>query len=258
MGGCRQIAGLFGGYIYGDLTPDEMREVRLHLDECPGCRTELEAQTRTVELIPRDRPSLSDEERQQVMWTVKGALRSLRLVAPFRFSPGVAQGFAVAALLIAAFAAGTMLGMRGKPAAQTVVVKPEPVDIEHRALPPPNSGATTADRSAGPAITVPSAPRHVTTAAGPRRRDRIAPVWRGHLGPRRAPGPKLSPAAGTPEGTERGPEPLKTDSPGEALPNLQTPAAPPLERPSERGDRAAPDRGPILTPPKTQPVKIPG
>ena len=249
MGGCRKIAELFGAYIYGDLTPEEMRRVRLHTEECQTCHQELEARTRAVALIPNNLPTLSDEERLRIMWTVKGAVRARREPAPVRlFSPGFVQGFAVAAAIVAAFAAGTIFALRSRPPRERVVIKPAPV--EQRATPPDS----VADRPSKPSTNTSSTPSASTLAAGPRRRDRAPEIWRhGHDRSSRS-APKLSPAPGGEEIGEPKPETLKSEEPSGLLePKPQMPPAPEAEGQTDVPDAPAPDVGPISTPPKTQP-----
>lgn len=111
MGTCKKIAGMIGAYVYGDLSPDEMRCVRLHAEECSKCSREIEDRIRTIALIPTDTPTLTDEERQRVVWTVKGAIRAKNERRRFSlFRPTFAQGIVLTTLLAAAFAGGAMLG----------------------------------------------------------------------------------------------------------------------------------------------------
>jgi len=108
---CRQIQDMMGAYLYGDLSPSDMREVRLHTQTCAQCREDLESRGRVVSAISNVAPNLTDEDRQSIAWTVKGALRhaeSARRQVHLRWAPA----FAVAALLIAGVAVGALITAR--------------------------------------------------------------------------------------------------------------------------------------------------
>jgi len=129
MGTCKKIAEMIGAYIYGDLSPVEMRTVRLHAEECEACSSEIEERIRTISLIPADVPVLSDEDRRRVMWTVKGAIKakcdSQRFIL---FRPSFARGFALAAVILAAFVGGAFVGYSKIPPKVKVIVKKVPVE----------------------------------------------------------------------------------------------------------------------------------
>lgn len=42
---------LFSDYLDGELSPEQTREVKAHLDECAACRAELEALERTLQSL---------------------------------------------------------------------------------------------------------------------------------------------------------------------------------------------------------------
>ncbi len=104
-----------GAYLYGDLSPNEMREVRFHTQECPQCREELEARGRVVSSLDNKVPELSDTDRQSIAWTVKGAIRHAELSqqrAGLRWAPALAVGV----VMLAGLAAGVLLSTNlGKP-----------------------------------------------------------------------------------------------------------------------------------------------
>ncbi len=140
MGACRKIGGLLGAYVYGDLAPEDMRRVRLHVEECDGCRHDLASRSRAVALIPHETPKLTDEERLQVMWTVKGAVRSRQQAGAFGwFSPAFVRALAVAVVIAGAFAAGTIYGLWAKPA--RVIVMPPPKEVPGADLQSPDKTA---------------------------------------------------------------------------------------------------------------------
>ncbi|MGQ9456555.1 MAG: zf-HC2 domain-containing protein [Armatimonadota bacterium] len=103
---CRQVQELMGAYLYGDLSPEEMMQVRLHAQECVQCRSELESRKTVISAIPDQIPNLSDEERMQLTWAVKGAIRSAQLAQQgsrwgYAFATGLvlAMGAAVAGII---------------------------------------------------------------------------------------------------------------------------------------------------------------
>ena len=115
-----------GAYLYGDLSPEEMREVRLHTQVCDRCRVDLEERGRVVASLGDAVPELTDQEKARIAWTVKGALRDN--VAPrtgFRLKWGSA--LAAAVLAVAGLAVGAHVLIR-QPSPPTA---PEPrVDRE--------------------------------------------------------------------------------------------------------------------------------
>jgi len=107
MKSCRKISKMIGAYIYGDLTPEEMKNVRLNAAQCQTCADEIAAQSRTISIIPSEIPHLTDEERMQVAWTVKGAIRAKQQagVKP-SFARMITGTLATAVLIGAAFVGG--------------------------------------------------------------------------------------------------------------------------------------------------------
>jgi hypothetical protein len=73
---CKRIQEKIGAYLYGDLAPDEMREVRLHTQSCAACKEDVESRGKVLAAIPSAAPELSDDERTQIAWAVKGAIRN--------------------------------------------------------------------------------------------------------------------------------------------------------------------------------------
>jgi Anti-sigma-K factor rskA, C-terminal/Putative zinc-finger len=92
---------LMGPYLLGELTAEEQRELELHLEECAGCRSELESIRHTHELLRKEAatmppPELKDRVLAQATGEVSEHYRSYRrrwrLLVP-----------AAAALLVIAF-----------------------------------------------------------------------------------------------------------------------------------------------------------
>ena len=103
---CRQAKDLIGAYIYGDLGPDEMRELRSHARECMPCREDLLSRGKIIASLDNSLPSLSDSERQRISWTVKGAVRKQQAPSSpliLRLAPSAAL---VALVLLTGFYAG--------------------------------------------------------------------------------------------------------------------------------------------------------
>ncbi|NLN76493.1 MAG: hypothetical protein GX139_09290 [Armatimonadetes bacterium] len=105
---CRQARELMGAYLYGDLAPEQMREVRVHAKDCRACRADLLSRGRVVSSLNDATPTLSDMDRQRIAWSVKGAVnrqqvRKRPLI--IRLAPTAALAFAV---LTTGFFAGKM------------------------------------------------------------------------------------------------------------------------------------------------------
>jgi len=95
---CDQIRELMGAFLYGDLSPDEMREVRAHAQACGDCKQDLETRTSVVTAIGGKAPALSDSERQRVAWAVRGAVSRASEPEPARSRWLPAFGVAMAVI----------------------------------------------------------------------------------------------------------------------------------------------------------------
>lgn len=106
---CRQAQNLMGAYLYGDLAPEEMRELRVHAQDCTICREDLATRGRIVSSLSDSVPSLGDADKQRIMWSVKGATRKPK-VKPrslaWRLAPVLGLVFII---MLAGFVAGRFL-----------------------------------------------------------------------------------------------------------------------------------------------------
>ncbi|MGC8861370.1 MAG: zf-HC2 domain-containing protein [Armatimonadota bacterium] len=118
---CKRIQEMMGAYLYGDLAPDELREVRLHAQECPACREDLESRGRVLAAISANAPELSEEERSQIAWAVRGAIRNGALV-----QTGFRWGYAAAVATVVAAALGVAAIMVYNSSKTQPVVRVEP------------------------------------------------------------------------------------------------------------------------------------
>jgi hypothetical protein len=144
---CKQIKELMGAYLYGDLSPEEMREVRLHANACGGCREDLRTRGAAVASVGDRVPDLTDLEKQRIAWYVEGAVRrnDARAPAGLRLAPilaggtiAIAAGVAIGALIASNLAKPSVQQAqrdRRPPARATVRIQEEPV------------GATAKDKS---------------------------------------------------------------------------------------------------------------
>ena len=108
---CKRARELMGAYLYGDLTPEQMRELRLHVSDCEQCREDLRTRGIVVSSLDTEVPQLDESERQRIAWSVKGAVKAQareRRVFGFRIAPT----FAVAAILIAFILTGAWITTR--------------------------------------------------------------------------------------------------------------------------------------------------
>jgi len=101
-----------GAYLYGDLGPSEMRELRLHTQECTACRDDLASQGQVISALSDSIPVLSDQERERIMWSVKGAIgkrETERRPLMLRFAPAIS----LAAVLLVGIGIGRLIDFRG-------------------------------------------------------------------------------------------------------------------------------------------------
>jgi hypothetical protein len=179
MVSCKKIADLIGAYIYGDLTPDEMRMTRMHMEECQSCAKELEFRSKTLALIPTETPMLSDEEKQRIMWTVRGAVREQsKPVRSGIFTPRFAWGVAASLILVAVFTGGAYVGFRAKKPKEKVITKYVTVPIKAPiATEKPENIVNESNTHTGPPI-IPK--KDQLTATGPQPIERKWESWRRH------------------------------------------------------------------------------
>jgi len=92
-----------GAYLYGDLSPVEMREVRLHTQDCSECREDLRERGQIIASLGDGAPMLNDDERQSIAWSVQGAVRlqeQERQYSRFRLAPAYVIVFVLAVGLV--------------------------------------------------------------------------------------------------------------------------------------------------------------
>ena len=107
---CKNVQELMGAYLYGDLAPSEMKDFRLHAQDCERCREDVRTRGLVIDAIASTVPSLNDEDRQRIMWSVKGAIRArereersvlLRVAPAFGLAAVLALGLGIGALISA-------------------------------------------------------------------------------------------------------------------------------------------------------------
>ncbi len=116
---CRQAQDLIGAYIYGDLTPDEMRDLRVHAQQCALCREDLASRGRIVSSLDSSVPELSDEDRQRISWSVKGAIRKEQLESR-PLIRRLVPAFALTGVLVAGIVVGKYMTTQPEPPRQNV------------------------------------------------------------------------------------------------------------------------------------------
>ena len=102
---CRQVRDLMGAYLYGDLAPEEMRDLRVHAQDCALCREDLATRGRVVSALDDEAPILTDEERQRIAWSVKGAVAEEAVGDETAYRAPV-PAFGIAAVLVAGVVVG--------------------------------------------------------------------------------------------------------------------------------------------------------
>lgn len=125
---CKQARELMGVYLYGDLDPDEMRQLRLHTRNCAACREDLASRGRITSIIDDAAPKLDEDEKQRIMWSVSAAVdspRTRRRPLWSRFAPALAMG----GIFVVCVGIGMFIGMRmmtPRPAQPVAVGPPGP------------------------------------------------------------------------------------------------------------------------------------
>lgn len=144
---CKNVRELAGAYVYGDLTPEEMKAVRVHTRICSGCEEDIRTQMALIGKIPNSAPVLSDEDRQRIAWTVKGAVMASepeRRTGWFKFSPAYALAAAVIVGMIGVAVNSTMSPTARDNERPTVVItevpKQETPKQDSGAVEPPDTG----------------------------------------------------------------------------------------------------------------------
>ncbi|MDH7601942.1 MAG: zf-HC2 domain-containing protein [Armatimonadota bacterium] len=149
---CRDIQHLIGAYLYGDLSAEEMNAVRLHVQECAECRHDLETRGAVIANLPNETPELTDNERMQLTWAVKGAIRNTELAREnsrwgYAFAAGLvlAMGAAVAGIVVYNSSKPNVPGGSANRKPPAVVVK---IQEDRPKSEKPKPGGTSAGRQA--------------------------------------------------------------------------------------------------------------
>lgn len=163
-----------GAYLYGDLAADEMRELRVHAQDCALCREDLATRGRVVSSLSGAVPVLSDSDAQRIARSVKGAIRKQEV----RTRPLVLRLAPAFALAAAVLAGGFLAGkMANRPPQQTAKaprthVRPEPkVEIKEIPSDPAKTGKAADKlidilRTITPPATISGTSRQTTTGRG--------------------------------------------------------------------------------------------
>jgi len=163
-----------GAYLYGDLAPEEMRDLRVHAQDCVLCREDLATRGRVVSSLSDEAPSLSDADRQRIAWSVKGAIRKQQARSRplvLRLAPTLAIA---AAVLAAGFWAGRMATRSPQQAASAAKDSGRPkAEVEVKEMPrEPSKAAKSADqlidilRTITPSATIAGPSRQTTSGRG--------------------------------------------------------------------------------------------
>lgn len=141
---CKQARDLIGAYLYGDLAPEEMRELRVHAQDCALCREDLASRGRAVSALDDATPVLTDEERQRIAWSVKGSVRRKQLeTKPLALRLLPALG--IATVLVAGVAVGNYFVTRSDKPKSLAQKPPARVDVRE-VRPPTDKNDKTAEK----------------------------------------------------------------------------------------------------------------
>lgn len=108
---CKDIKDLIGPYLYGDLSPEEMRAVRTHAQLCEVCSEDISSRGALIGALANRAPELTDDERQRIAWSVKGAIRAKereKSLFGFRFTPAYGLAAVVIVGMVAIKVVGSM------------------------------------------------------------------------------------------------------------------------------------------------------
>lgn len=105
---CKRVRGLMGAYLYGDLEAGEMMEVRLHAQDCEECAGDLASRGQALSMLDDAAPELTDDEREQIAWSVRGAVRTA--CSPRGVASRWAPALAIAAALCVGLGIGAVIG----------------------------------------------------------------------------------------------------------------------------------------------------
>lgn len=126
---CEQAQEKFADYLAGELSPDERRELDLHLAECPSCAAELRGLSETwarLGVLPQERPSpelrtrfyeMLEASRAEIAGGRRarlGSLRPRRETSSLWFRRPVLQFAAALGLVVLGLLAGMGLGKPGR------------------------------------------------------------------------------------------------------------------------------------------------
>ncbi|MCE5313970.1 MAG: zf-HC2 domain-containing protein [Armatimonadota bacterium] len=106
---CKRIRNMMGAYLYGDLEPEQMREVRLHTQDCEACSFDLKSRGLVISSLENEAPTLSDAQKQSIACAVRGALATGK-PAGMSWWVRPASAVALASLVIAALTVGKHSG----------------------------------------------------------------------------------------------------------------------------------------------------
>ena len=139
---CRQAQELMGAYLYGDLAPEEMRELRVHAQDCALCREDLATRGRGVSCLNDAVPTLSDADRQRIAWSVKGAVRKQE-----------AKGRPLILRLIPALGMAAVVLAAGFVAGRLATRSPQQTARAHKAYEPPRAKIEVKETTPDPSKT---------------------------------------------------------------------------------------------------------
>lgn len=133
---CRQAQDLIGAYLYGDLAVEEMRDLRVHAQDCAMCREDLASRGRVISSLDDTAPTLTDEDRLRIAWSVKGAVRKdqyQRKPLALRLAPTLAlAGVLVAGIVVGRFA----ITRSDHPSTTRTATSPTGASVQVKELPP--------------------------------------------------------------------------------------------------------------------------
>ena len=127
---CKYVRNLMGAYIYGDLSPEDMRIVRMHTQDCASCKADLTSRGSVISSINHTTPGLNDNDRQRILWRTNDAINNTSHRQPkLKLIPA----FAVLGMLIAGYIIGILISNQPHKA-QEIATQPSIINKKDKTI----------------------------------------------------------------------------------------------------------------------------
>jgi hypothetical protein len=140
---CDNIRDLLGSYLYDDFANGQRQQVTEHLEQCPTCRAEVEAQQRVLTQVQLPVPTVSEERWTQFHRDLRLRVTELETPRPrFALPKLLPWAVAVCALAMVIY----LLATRPRLPQREIVVVPLPQPKSNLPIPPKDEKQGTSDK----------------------------------------------------------------------------------------------------------------